>query len=76
MPQRFDAFDVDAYLAEHNGGVWSPRMRPGDMLLFHKFTIHGSRTTRGKTGTRYSIEFRAGDVADIPTGYANVTWRI
>ena len=21
MPQRFDAFDVDAYLAEHNGGV-------------------------------------------------------
>jgi hypothetical protein len=76
MQAKFDAFDVDAYLRRTNGWEWSPVMHPGDMLIFHNLTIHGSRVTRGRSGTRYSIEFRAGDAEKAPTEYSNVMWRL
>lgn len=64
------------YVARHGGGFCSPEMSPGDMLIFHRFTIHGSWLRRGKTKTRYSVEFRAGDPASAPDDYANVLWHL
>jgi ectoine hydroxylase-related dioxygenase (phytanoyl-CoA dioxygenase family) len=69
------ATDPERYVAETDGGeIWCPHMEPGDLLLFHQLTIHGSWTVRGKPNTRYSAEFRAGRSADSPEEYRNVLW--
>jgi ectoine hydroxylase-related dioxygenase (phytanoyl-CoA dioxygenase family) len=66
--------DPEDYVARSGGFCCTPEMQSGDMLMFHRHTIHGSWLTRGKPGTRYSVEFRIGDLAKAPEDYASSLW--
>lgn len=70
------AIEPERYVAETGGEIWTPELEPGDLLLFHRFTIHGSWMTRGKPNTRYSVEFRIGAASAAPVGYADVLWHL
>jgi hypothetical protein len=70
------ASEPERYVAQTGGELWSPQLEPGDLLLFHRFTIHGSWIVRGKPRARYSVEFRAGSLATAPIDYANVLWHM
>jgi hypothetical protein len=70
------AVEPEQYVRQVGGEFWTPKVNPGDMLLFHRFTIHGSWMVRGKPNARYSVEFRAGAVASAPANYAPVLWRM
>jgi hypothetical protein len=67
-------FDLDGYLKANSGFVWTPALAPGDMLLFHRHTIHGSFFTTGLPDTRISVELRAGSRSNSPPEYAQAIW--
>jgi hypothetical protein len=50
------------YVCETYGtqSLWSPEMKPGDLLIFTSRAIHGSYVTWRMTKPRYSIEMRGG----------------
>lgn len=62
-------FDLESYLSRTGGAIWTPAMEPGDLLVFHHFTIHGTLVDPPKPKPRYSVEFRLGRRRDI-AGYA------
>jgi hypothetical protein len=71
-----EAADPEGYVARHAGRFWTPKMSAGDLLMFHRFTIHGSWLVRGKPRRRYSVEFRTGNLSQAPPDYANVLWQV
>ena len=68
--------DARHYVESRNGMFWEPSMSPGDMLIFHRFTIHGSWIAQGKPQARYSVEFRCGDLKSSPAEYASALWHL
>jgi ectoine hydroxylase-related dioxygenase (phytanoyl-CoA dioxygenase family) len=67
--------DLDEYLGEHNGSIYTPELDPGDILLFDRYTIHGSFYEEQKQ-PRYSVEFRTGARTEAPVEYGPTLWRI
>ena len=76
VPTRTQNFELEEYLKAPGGHVWSPEMQPGDMLVFHQLTIHGSWISRGKPDARFSVEFRAGRSSDAPETYRSALWAL
>jgi hypothetical protein len=66
--------DIEGYINSNDGFVWAPNMTPGDVVLFHRHTIHGSFFQRGLPNTRMSVEFRIGRRADSPESYRQALW--
>jgi hypothetical protein len=66
-------FDAHGYLDANKGHVWTPDVEPGDMLLFHRYTIHGF-FTKASTMPRYSVEFRCGSANQVPENLRNTLW--
>jgi len=64
-------FDVDDYLLQNQGTIWTPDVEPGDVLMFHRSTIHGTYADTSKPVTRYSAELRCGLLKDVPPAYVN-----
>lgn len=58
--------DIESYLEKNNGFIWTPNMDVGDILLFHRYTIHGAYTTLNRPVPRYSAEFRVGRRSGAP----------
>jgi ectoine hydroxylase-related dioxygenase (phytanoyl-CoA dioxygenase family) len=58
--------DIASYLEQNNGFLWMPNMDVGDVLLFHRYTIHGTYTTLNRPVPRYSAEFRVGTRSAAP----------
>jgi hypothetical protein len=58
--------DIESYLENHSGFIWTPNMDVGDILLFHRYTIHGTYTTLKRPVPRYSAEFRVGTRSAAP----------
>jgi ectoine hydroxylase-related dioxygenase (phytanoyl-CoA dioxygenase family) len=58
--------DIESYLERNNGFIWTPNMDVGDILLFHRYTIHGTYTTLNRPVPRYSAEFRVGTRSAAP----------
>jgi len=58
--------DIEPYLERNNGFLWTPNMDVGDILLFHRYTIHGTYTTLKRPAPRYSAEFRVGTRSAAP----------
>jgi hypothetical protein len=64
-------FDVDDYLRQNQGTIWTPDVEPGDVLMFHRSTIHGTYADTSKPVPRYSAELRCGLLKDVPPAYVN-----
>lgn len=64
-------FNLDDYIKQNQGWIWSPSLAVGDCLLFHRPTIHGIFAESEKPSTRISAEFRCGKKHDVPQGYEN-----
>jgi hypothetical protein len=75
-PVRTQQDELQSYLEANSGRIWSPKMRAGDLLVFHQLTIHGSWINRGKPNARYSAEFRAGRLGNSPPDYSNVLYQL
>jgi hypothetical protein len=58
--------DIETYLEQNDGFLWTPNMDVGDVLLFHRYTIHGTYTTLNRPVPRYSAEFRVGTRSAAP----------
>jgi hypothetical protein len=59
-------FEIESYVEKNNGFFWSPEMDVGDILLFHRYTIHGTYFTLDRPAPRYSAEFRVGTRSAAP----------
>jgi Phytanoyl-CoA dioxygenase (PhyH) len=58
--------DIGSYIEKNDGFVWTPNMDIGDILLFHRYTIHGTYFTLDRPVPRYSAEFRVGTRSAAP----------
>jgi Phytanoyl-CoA dioxygenase (PhyH) len=62
--------DIESYLEKNDGFIWTPNMNAGDILLFHRYTIHGTYFTLNRPVPRYSAEFRVGGRSAAPATHA------
>jgi hypothetical protein len=58
--------DIESYLEKNDGFLWTPNMDIGDILLFHRYTIHGTYFMLNRPVPRYSVEFRVGTRSAAP----------
>jgi hypothetical protein len=65
---------IDEHLALDGGKVWTPAMEPGDLLIFHRYTIHGG-FFEPRPKTRLSVEMRLGGALDA-VGYSEPLGRL
>ena len=53
--------DARHYVESRDGMFREPSMSPGDMLIFHRFTVHGSWIAQ-EAAARCSVVFRCRDL--------------
>lgn len=69
---RPGAFETDVIRAHYGARVVVPEFRPGDVLIFSNWTIHGTHRTPEMTGRRSAIHLRVEGAAfdPRPVGWA------
>lgn len=68
-PAQTKSSDLERYLADDSGTIWTPELYSGDLTVFPQHMIHESRMRCSKRCAPYRAESRAGGFGDTPESY-------